>query len=92
MAVRDNVAFALTFLPDVRLYEYVTKLSSRLIDRGSLDGMLMTGLAVGVSNTSPATSGAGAASTPAGMSSMSSDQVILSFFFSLVCSCDFTDL
>lgn len=44
MAVQDRVAFALTYLPDAKLKEYIEKLTQELVQSGDLDGMLLTGL------------------------------------------------
>lgn len=43
MAVEDRVAFALTFLSDNKLNEYLKKLSQQLIEEGKLAGFLLTG-------------------------------------------------
>ncbi|KAK7500780.1 hypothetical protein BaRGS_00008024 [Batillaria attramentaria] len=44
MAVQDRVAFALTYLPDAKLKDYIEKLTDELVESGDLDGMLLTGL------------------------------------------------
>lgn len=41
--VEDRVAFACTFLSDHKLYEYLKSLTSKLIQDGDLNGMLLTG-------------------------------------------------
>ncbi|OXU30787.1 hypothetical protein TSAR_008781 [Trichomalopsis sarcophagae] len=43
MAVEDRVAFALMYLSDSKLYDYLKKLSQKLCDEGNLDGFLLTG-------------------------------------------------
>lgn len=43
MAIQDRVAFACTYLSDVRLMEYLEKLKARLTEEGNLDGVLLTG-------------------------------------------------
>ncbi|XP_058794718.1 GATOR complex protein MIOS-B [Phymastichus coffea] len=43
MAVEDRVAFALMFLSDSKLYEYLKKLTQKLCDEGNLAGFLLTG-------------------------------------------------
>lgn len=43
MLVEDRVGFACIFLPDNKLYEYLRKLSDKLMDEGNLDGILLTG-------------------------------------------------
>lgn len=43
MAVEDRVAFALMFLSDSKLYDYLKKLTQRLTDEGNLAGFLITG-------------------------------------------------
>lgn len=43
MAVEDCVAFACTFLSDLKLSEYLIKLTEKLRDEGDLAGMLLTG-------------------------------------------------
>lgn len=45
MAVEDRVAFALMFLSDSKLSEYLKKLTQKLTDEGNLSGFLLTGLA-----------------------------------------------
>lgn len=44
MAVEDRVAFALMFLSDNKLSEYLRKLAQKLTDEGNLAGFLLTGL------------------------------------------------
>lgn len=44
MAVEDRVAFALMFLSDSKLYEYLKKLTQKLTDEGNLAGFLITGM------------------------------------------------
>lgn len=44
MAVEDRVAFALMFLSDNKLYEYLKKLTQKLTEEGNLAGFLLTGL------------------------------------------------
>ncbi|XP_076467214.1 GATOR2 complex protein MIOS-like [Babylonia areolata] len=44
LSVEDRVAFALTYLPDIQLKEYLDRLSDDLVRKGDLDGMLLTGL------------------------------------------------
>lgn len=44
MAIQDRVAFACTYLSDVRLVDYLEKLNTRLTEEGNLDGILLTGL------------------------------------------------
>lgn len=44
MAVEDRVAFALMFLSDNKLSEYLKKLTQKLTDEGNLAGFLLTGL------------------------------------------------
>ncbi|XP_066259323.1 GATOR2 complex protein MIOS [Euwallacea similis] len=41
--VDDRVGFALVFLPDHKLLDYLNKLSSDLCEKGNLDGLLLTG-------------------------------------------------
>ncbi|XP_015172042.1 PREDICTED: WD repeat-containing protein mio [Polistes dominula] len=43
MAVEDRVAFALMFLPDNKLIEYIKKLTQNLTEEGNLAGFLLTG-------------------------------------------------
>ncbi|XP_012282534.1 GATOR complex protein MIOS-B [Orussus abietinus] len=43
MAVEDRVAFALMFLSDGKLCEYLKKLTQKLTDEGNLAGFLLTG-------------------------------------------------
>jgi hypothetical protein len=43
MAVEDRVAFALMFLSDSKLYDYLKKLTQKLCDEGNLAGFLLTG-------------------------------------------------
>ncbi|KAG7207947.1 hypothetical protein KM043_009533 [Ampulex compressa] len=43
MAVEDRVAFALMFLSDSKLYDYLKKLTQKLIEDGKLAGFLLTG-------------------------------------------------
>lgn len=42
--VDDRVAFACVFLPDNKLFEYLKKLTEKLMDEGNLDGILLTGI------------------------------------------------
>ncbi|CAH1789595.1 unnamed protein product [Owenia fusiformis] len=44
LEVQDRVAFACTFLNDVKLAEYISDLTKSLTDAGNLDGILLTGL------------------------------------------------
>ncbi|XP_045138344.1 GATOR complex protein MIOS-A-like [Portunus trituberculatus] len=44
MAIQDRVAFACTYLSDVRLMDFLEKLNTRLTEEGNLDGILLTGL------------------------------------------------
>ncbi|XP_025096511.1 GATOR complex protein MIOS-like isoform X2 [Pomacea canaliculata] len=44
MAVEDRVAFALTYLPDAKLKQYIERLTEELVRTGDLDGMLLTGM------------------------------------------------
>ncbi|KAL0278558.1 UNVERIFIED_CONTAM: hypothetical protein PYX00_000352 [Menopon gallinae] len=46
MAVKDRVAFACIFLSDLKLSEYLLKLSEKLTEEGNLDGILLTGASV----------------------------------------------
>jgi len=43
MAVEDRVAFALMFLSDNKLNEYLKKLTQKVIEDGDLAGFLVTG-------------------------------------------------
>ncbi|XP_067210981.1 GATOR2 complex protein MIOS-B isoform X2 [Linepithema humile] len=43
MAVEDRVAFALMFLSDSKLHEYLKRLTQKLIEEGDLAGFLVTG-------------------------------------------------
>lgn len=43
MAVEDRVAFALMFLSDNKLYDYLKRLTQKLIEEGDLAGFLITG-------------------------------------------------
>nr|CAD7592141.1 unnamed protein product [Timema genevievae] len=43
MAVEDRVAFALTFLSDQKLGDYLKHLTNKLVQEGDLAGMLLTG-------------------------------------------------
>jgi len=43
MAVEDGVAFALTFLSDMRLSDYISSLTAKLTEDGDLAGLLLTG-------------------------------------------------
>jgi len=43
MAVQDRVAFALMFLSDNKLYDYLKRLTQKLIEEGDLAGFLVTG-------------------------------------------------
>lgn len=45
MAVEDRVAFALMFLSDSKLHEYLKRLTQKLIEEGDLAGFLVTGAA-----------------------------------------------
>lgn len=45
MAVEDRVAFALMFLSDNKLNEYLKKLTQKLSNEGDLSGFLLTGSA-----------------------------------------------
>lgn len=44
MSVEDRVAFAITYLPDAQLKEFINDITSQLVAAGNLDGMLLTGL------------------------------------------------
>ncbi|KAK7083685.1 hypothetical protein SK128_028073 [Halocaridina rubra] len=44
IAIQDRVAFACTYLSDIRLKEYLERLNARLTEEGNLDGILLTGL------------------------------------------------
>lgn len=44
VAVEDRVAFACTFLSDVKLNEYLKQLTAKLTEEGDLAGILLTGL------------------------------------------------
>ncbi|XP_069184860.1 GATOR2 complex protein MIOS isoform X3 [Procambarus clarkii] len=44
VAIQDRVAFACTYLSDVRLMEYLERLNAQLTEEGNLDGILLTGL------------------------------------------------
>lgn len=44
MAVEDRVAFALMFLSDNKLCEYLRKLTQKLTEKGNLAGFLLTGI------------------------------------------------
>lgn len=46
MTVADRIAFALIFLSDNKLYEYLKRLTQKLIDEGDLAGFLLTGMQV----------------------------------------------
>lgn len=46
MLVVDRVAFACMYLPDAKLSEYIHSLMADLIEKGSLDGIFLTGLTV----------------------------------------------
>lgn len=43
MAVKDRLAFALMFLSDNKLHEYLKKLTQKVIEDGDLAGFLVTG-------------------------------------------------
>lgn len=43
MAVEDRVAFALIFLSDLRLADYILGLTTKLTEEGDLAGLLLTG-------------------------------------------------
>lgn len=43
MSVDDKVAFALTFLSDSKLVDFITQITVKLIEEGNLAGMLLTG-------------------------------------------------
>lgn len=43
IAVDDRVGFALVYLSDHKLMEYLNKLSTELCEQGNLDGLLLTG-------------------------------------------------
>ena len=38
------MAFACNYLPDTKLIEYIDRLTADLIEKGSLDGILLTGI------------------------------------------------
>ncbi|CAH1238277.1 MIOS [Branchiostoma lanceolatum] len=42
--IQDRVAFACTFLPDARLVDYLEELTSEMVEKGNLEGILLTGL------------------------------------------------
>lgn len=44
IAVEDRVAFACSFLSDVKLNEYLKQLTAKLTEEGDLAGILLTGL------------------------------------------------
>ncbi|XP_015608765.1 GATOR complex protein MIOS-B [Cephus cinctus] len=46
MAVEDRVAFALMFLSDNKLHEYLKKLTQKLSEEGNLAGFLLTGASI----------------------------------------------
>ncbi|RLU21193.1 hypothetical protein DMN91_005566 [Ooceraea biroi] len=46
MAVEDRVAFALMYLSDSKLYDYLKRLTQKLIEEGDLAGFLVTGASV----------------------------------------------
>ncbi|XP_059475462.1 GATOR complex protein MIOS-B isoform X2 [Neocloeon triangulifer] len=46
MAVEDRVAFALTFLSDLKLSEYISKLTTQLTADGDLAGLILTGTSI----------------------------------------------
>lgn len=48
MAVEDRVAFALIFLSDLRLADYILSLTTKLTEEGDLAGLLLTGTNLGV--------------------------------------------
>ncbi|KAG7157420.1 GATOR complex protein MIOS-A-like [Homarus americanus] len=47
MAIEDRVAFACTYLSDIRLMEYLEKLNTQLTEEGNLDGILLTDCGTG---------------------------------------------
>lgn len=44
MAVEDRVAFALMFLSDNKLCDYLKRLTKELCEEGNLAGFLLTGI------------------------------------------------
>lgn len=44
MAVEDRVAFALMFLSDSKLHDYLKRLTQKLTEEGNLAGFLLTGV------------------------------------------------
>lgn len=44
MAVADRVGFALTYLSDTKLAEFITQLTDSLVQEGNLSAVLLTGL------------------------------------------------
>lgn len=46
MAVEDRVAFALMFLSDSKLNDYLKRLTQKLIEEGNLAGFLLTGIMI----------------------------------------------
>lgn len=44
MAVEDRVAFALMFLSDSKLHDYLKRLTQKLTEEGNLAGFLLTGM------------------------------------------------
>ena len=44
MSVQDRVGFSCLYLNDSRLYEYLDKLSTKLVQSGNLDAILLTGI------------------------------------------------
>lgn len=43
VSLDDRVAFASIFLPDNKLYEYIRSLTSKLVEEGNLEAILLTG-------------------------------------------------
>lgn len=46
MAVEDRVAFALMFLSDSKLNDYLKRLTQKLTEEGNLAGFLLTGMRI----------------------------------------------
>ncbi|XP_013772701.1 GATOR complex protein MIOS-like [Limulus polyphemus] len=44
IAVKDRVSFACLYLPDNKLFEYLDRLTTKVIETGDLAGILLTGL------------------------------------------------
>ncbi|KXJ29671.1 WD repeat-containing protein mio [Exaiptasia diaphana] len=42
--VEDRVAFACKFLPDIKLTNFINSLTTKMIETGNLDGILLTGI------------------------------------------------